>query len=49
MTEQPDFVASCGKCGKDFVFRTSRERIDWYRAHPRGHLDFVSFFRQGRL
>ena len=48
-----DLVASCGRCGEDFVFATSKERDDWYDAHHAehgaAHTDFVSFFRQGRI
>jgi hypothetical protein len=44
-----DFAASCERCGQDFVFGTSKERNDWYRAHDLTHDDFVSFFRQARV
>jgi len=43
-----DYVASCGKCGVDFAYGTSRERNDWLREHDPEHRDFVSFFRQVR-
>jgi hypothetical protein len=44
-----DYVASCGKCGEDFVFGTSKERNEWLFYHDPEHLDFVSFFRQARV
>jgi len=43
MTEQPDFVASCGKCGEYFAFGTSKERSAWLCEHDPNHHDFVSF------
>lgn len=44
-----DFASSCGKCGQDFVFDTSKKRNDWLRAHDPDHYDFASFFMQGRV
>lgn len=44
-----DYAASCGQCGQDFVFGTSKERNDWLRAHEPKHMDSVSFFLQGRI
>lgn len=44
-----DYAASCGRCGQDFVFGTSKERNDWLRDHDPKHFDFVSFFRQVRV
>lgn len=49
MSETFDYAASCGKCGEDFVFGTSKERNDWLREHDPDHYDFCSFFRQARL
>jgi hypothetical protein len=48
-TEGWDYASSCGRCGKDFVFETSKDRNDWYRAHDEDHEAFVSFFKQARL
>lgn len=44
-----DYAASCGQCGQDFVFGTSKQRNDWLRGHDPQHTDFVSFFLQGRV
>lgn len=48
-TKKFDYAASCGRCGQDFVFSTSKERNDWLRGHDPAHTDFVSFFRQARV
>lgn len=49
MNNFSDYVASCGKCGADFVYGTSKERDNWLREHDPDHHDFVSFFRQARV
>lgn len=46
---QADYAASCGKCGQDYVFGTSKQRNDWLAEHDPTHLAFVSFFRQARV
>lgn len=46
MSDVLEYGASCGKCGRDFMFADGADRNKWLDNHDRDHLDFVSYFRE---
>lgn len=45
-TVKYDYVASCDKCGQDFMFSTSKKRDAWLVEHDLEHYDYILFLRK---